>query len=123
MPNDKLCALKLSALALGAAVGALSFGAPAYAQAPGASQLSVPPIAFNERTLANGLKVISIRDTTTPNVAVSVWYDVGSKHDPEGRSGFSHLFEHILSRKTRNMPYNMINKLTEDVVGVRNASN
>ncbi len=52
----------------------------------------------------------------------SLWYEVGSKHDPEGRSGFAHLFEHILSRKTENMPYNMINRLTEDVGGVRNAS-
>jgi hypothetical protein len=81
-----------------------------------------PPIAFTERTLPNGLRVIAIRDTTTPSVSVQVWYDVGSKHDPDGRSGFAHLFEHILSRKTRNMPYNMINRLTENVGGVRNAS-
>ena len=52
-----------------------------------------------------------------------MWYEVGSKHDPQGRSGFSHLFEHILSRKTENMPYNMVNRLTEDVGGTRNASN
>jgi len=82
----------------------------------------VPPIAFTERTLANGLKVIAIRDTSTPNVTTQIWYDVGSKHDPEGRSGFAHLFEHILSRKTVNMPYNAINQLTEDVGGQRNAS-
>ena len=82
----------------------------------------VPPVAFTERTLANGLKVIAIRDTSTPNVTTQVWYDVGSKHDPQGRSGFAHLFEHILSRKTVNMPYNTINQLTEDVGGQRNAS-
>jgi zinc protease len=93
----------------------------ALAQKPPA-RIVVPPIAFTERTLANGLKVIAIRDTTTPNVTVQAWYDVGSKHDPDGRSGFAHLFEHILSRKTRNMPYNMINRLTENVGGVRNAS-
>jgi zinc protease len=52
-----------------------------------------------------------------------MWYDIGSKLDPEGRSGFAHLFEHILSRKTVNMPYNMINALTADVGGTRNASN
>jgi zinc protease len=94
--------------------------APASPAAPAA--IVVPPIAFTERTLANGLKVIAIRDTTTPNVTTQVWYDVGSKHDPEGRSGFAHLFEHILSRKTVNMPYNAINQLTEDVGGQRNAS-
>ena len=52
----------------------------------------------------------------------SMWYDVGSKHDPDGRSGFAHLFEHILSRKTVNMPYNAINKMVDDVGGTRNAS-
>ncbi|AQR75755.1 peptidase M16 [Sphingomonas sp. LM7] len=93
------------------------------AQTPAAPRsIAVPPIAFTERTLPNGLRVIAIRDTATPSVSVQVWYDVGSKHDPDGRSGFAHLFEHILSRKTRNMPYNMINRLTENVGGVRNAS-
>lgn len=82
----------------------------------------MPPIAYKMRRLANGLTVYTLRDTTTPNVQTSVWYDVGSKHDPDGRSGFAHLFEHILSRKTVNMPYNMINKLAEDVGGSRNAS-
>ena len=107
------------------ASSALMLAAPASAQGSAtaaAGQLSVPPIDFTQRRLANGLTIISMRDTTTPNVAVSLWYDVGSKHDPQGRSGFAHLFEHILSRKTVNMPYNMINKLTEDVGGVRNAS-
>jgi zinc protease len=84
--------------------------------------MKVPPIAFTERKLKNGLRVIAIRDTTTPNVMVSMWYDVGSKNDPEGRSGFAHLFEHILSRKTVNMPYNAINKMVDDVGGSRNAS-
>ncbi|HEY5721990.1 MAG TPA: pitrilysin family protein, partial [Allosphingosinicella sp.] len=104
---------------------ALGVAVPASAQGTGAApagRLSVPPLEYKQRKLANGLTIISMRDTTTPNVAVSLWYDVGSKHDPEGRSGFAHLFEHILSRKTVNMPYNMINKLTEDVGGVRNAS-
>jgi zinc protease len=96
--------------------------APAAPAAARAERLTVPPLAYKMRQLGNGLKIISLRDTTTPNVAVSVWYEVGSKHDPEGRSGFAHLFEHILSRKTRNMPFNMIVGLTEDVGGIRNAS-
>ncbi|MES2441745.1 MAG: pitrilysin family protein [Pseudomonadota bacterium] len=108
---------------LGAAFLLIGITLPGSAQAQAApARIVVPPIDFTERTLANGLKVIAIRDTGTPNVTVQVWYDVGSKHDPEGRSGFAHLFEHILSRKTRNMPYNMINRLTENVGGVRNAS-
>jgi zinc protease len=114
-----LAALMVSSAAI-AAVPATA--QPKAAAAAASGQLSVPPLDFRQRKLANGLTIISMRDTSTPNVAVSLWYDVGSKHDPQGRSGFAHLFEHILSRKTVNMPYNMINKLTEDVGGVRNAS-
>ncbi|TFI60045.1 insulinase family protein [Sphingomonas parva] len=117
-------AIKAALLAM-AATAIVGGGQPAAAQAGAASargKIEVPPLRFTERRLPNGLRVIALRDTTTPNVAVSVWYEVGSKHDPEGRSGFAHLFEHILSRKTRNMPYNMINRLTEDVGGARNAS-
>jgi len=112
-----------------AAMVAFSFGAPAQLQsradaanAVTAPALKAPPIAFTEWRLANGLRVIAIPDKSTASVMVSVWYGVGSKHDPEGRSGFAHLFEHVLSRKTENMPYNLINRLTEDVGGVRNAS-
>ena len=111
--------IKAALLAVTAAAG---MAAPADAQPAGASRIEVPPLQFRERRLANGLRVISMRDTNTANVSVSVWYEVGSKHDPDGRSGFAHLFEHILSRKTRNMPYNMINRLVEDVGGERNAS-
>lgn len=118
-------ATKAALLAAGAAAALTGSGA-ALSAAPGArpaaSRIEVPPLQFKERRLANGLRVISMRDTGTANVSVSVWYEVGSKHDPEGRSGFAHLFEHILSRKTRNMPYNMINRLVEDVGGERNAS-
>lgn len=85
--------------------------------------LSAPEIEFTEWTLDNGLRVIAIEDDSTAMVMTSLWYEVGSKLDPEGRSGFAHLFEHILSRKTRNMPYNMITDLTADVGGTRNASN
>ncbi|HEY0150031.1 MAG TPA: pitrilysin family protein [Allosphingosinicella sp.] len=116
------------ALLLAAGAGALVAGVATAAQAQGpakataSAKVEVPPLQFKERRLANGLRVISLRDTNTPNVAVSVWYEVGSKHDPAGRSGFAHLFEHILSRKTRNMPFNAIVGLVEDVGGSRNAS-
>ncbi|HYJ83551.1 MAG TPA: pitrilysin family protein [Allosphingosinicella sp.] len=117
----RFVAMKAALLAVTAAAGLAGAGGPGRA-APAASAIEVPPLQYKERRLANGLRVISMRDTSTANVSVSVWYEVGSKHDPEGRSGFAHLFEHILSRKTRNMPYNMINRLVEDVGGERNAS-
>ncbi|GAA4022039.1 pitrilysin family protein [Sphingomonas swuensis] len=107
-----------------ALLGALMTSAIAMptAAAAQATKLGAPTIPFTERKLANGLRVIAIRDTSTPDVTVSMWYEVGSKHDPEGRSGFAHLFEHILSRKTVNMPYNTINKMVDDIGGTRNAS-
>jgi len=89
--------------------------APAEAQA-------IAPIAYQSRTLANGLRVYSIRDTTGSNVSVQIWYDVGSKDDPRGRSGFAHLFEHMMFKSTRNLVPEQLDRLTEDVGGYNNAS-
>ena len=101
---------------------ALATAAPAPLLAQDTASLSAPQIEFTEWTLDNGLRVIAIPDDSTGQVTTSLWYEVGSKHDPEGRSGFAHLFEHILSRKTENMFYNQIYGLTADVGGTRNAS-
>lgn len=114
-----------SRLLAAAALLILPLAAPLHAKeaAPAAAPaVKAPKIEYTQWQLKNGLTVIAIPDPATANVLVSMWYGVGGKHDPEGRSGFAHLFEHILSRKTVNMPYNMINRLTEDVGGVRNAS-
>ena len=100
---------------------------PAYAQqrpapAAPAAAATVPPIAYTERTLANGLRVYAIRDTASANVSVQVWYDVGSKDDPAGRSGFAHMFEHLMFKATRNLVPEQLDRLTEDVGGYNNAS-
>ncbi len=89
---------------------------------PEMKTLKVAPLNFVERTLANGLKVYALRDPNTANVSVQVWYDVGSKDDPVGRSGFAHLFEHIMFKATRNLPAETFDRLTEDVGGFNNAS-
>jgi len=83
---------------------------------------TIPPVNTKHRVLPNGLEVYSIQDHSTPTVAIHVWYRVGSKHDPEGRSGFAHLFEHIMFKSTRNMPAEMMDRLTEDVGGFNNAT-
>ncbi|MEP2736668.1 MAG: pitrilysin family protein [Erythrobacter sp.] len=111
----------VGAIALIAAVPALADDHAANASA--APVITAPEIEFTQWTLDNGLRVIAIPDNSTGTVMTSMWYEIGSKLDPEGRSGFAHLFEHILSRKTANMPYNMIYGLTADVGGTRNASN
>ena len=84
--------------------------------------LSIPPIAYQQRTLANGLQVIAIEDHTSPTVAVQVWYHVGSKDDPSGRSGFAHLFEHLMFKATKHLKAEQFDRLTEDVGGHNNAS-
>jgi zinc protease len=86
------------------------------------AQIKMPRIDFRERTLANGLRIVSAVDRSSPTVAIHVWYHVGSKDDPAGRSGFAHLFEHIMFKSTRNMKSEMMDRLTEDVGGFNNAS-
>jgi zinc protease len=81
----------------------------------------VPPIQFQQRVLPNGLRVITSLDRTTPNVTVQVWYGVGAKDDPTDRSGFAHMFEHMMFKATRDMPPEFMDRLTEDVGGMNNA--
>ena len=61
-----------------------------------AAQPSVPKIDFTKHTLANGLRVILAPDHTAPVVAISVTYDTGSRNERPGRTGFAHLFEHMM---------------------------
>ncbi len=56
-----------------------------------------------ERTLANGLRVIVSEDHSVPNVTVNLWVNVGSRHEVEGRTGFAHLFEHLMFQGSRNV--------------------
>ena len=124
--GPKLSALSARSLLLAAAAASLPGQAAAQAPAPAPAApatIAVPPIGFTTRTLANGLKVYALRDTGTANVTVQMWYDVGSKDDPAGRSGFAHLFEHILSRVTRNIAPGDLSRLVEEEAGgTRNAS-
>ncbi|MBS0502277.1 MAG: insulinase family protein [Proteobacteria bacterium] len=61
-------------------------------------------IPYDQFTLANGLRVIVSTDRKAPIVAVSVWYDVGSKMEPKGKTGFAHLFEHLMFNGSENAP-------------------
>lgn len=85
------------------------------------AQVATPRINFQQKTLPNGLRVLSAVDHSSPTVAIQVWYHVGSKDDPAGRSGFAHLFEHIMFKATKNMKSEMMDRLTEDVGGFNNA--
>ena len=85
-------------------------------------QVKIAPLNIKERTLPNGLRIVSLQDNSSPTVAIHVWYNVGSKDDPEGRSGFAHMFEHMMFKSTKNMPNEKMDRLTEDVGGFNNAS-
>jgi zinc protease len=98
-----------------------AIAALALALATRGEEVVVAPLKFQERTLENGLRVISLEDRTAPVVAIQVWYRVGSKDDPSGRSGFAHLFEHMLFKSTKRMPSEFMDRLTEDVGGENNA--
>lgn len=81
----------------------------------------IPPLNYKEKTLANGLHLLWLEDHSAPNTAIQVWYRVGSKDDPNGRSGFAHLFEHIMFKSTKRMPSEFFDRMTEDVGGENNA--
>jgi len=64
----------------------------------------VPHTSIEQFTLDNGLRVVFNQDESVPVVSVSVYYDVGSRNEPEGRTGFAHLFEHMMFQGSENVP-------------------
>ena len=106
--------------AVGGALLVVATMAQAAAPAPEAL-LRIPTIAYSERRLANGLQVIAVPSAASPTVSVQVWYHVGAKDDPAGRSGFAHLFEHLMFKSTRHLANEQYDRLTEDVGGTNNA--
>ena len=71
--------------------------------------------------LANGLVVLTHESHKSPTVTIQVWYKVGAKDDPMGKSGFAHLFEHLMFKRSRNLADEQLDRLTEDVGGENNA--
>src|SRR5688572_5368218 len=97
--------------------------APSLAQRqPPAKQNSAINIPFEKYTLPNGLTVILAPNQATPTIAVDVWYHVGSKNERPGRTGFAHLFEHVMFTGSGNVPYGLHDRLTEGVGGNNNGS-
>ena len=93
--------------------------APALAQNSSADSIKIP---FETYKLPNGLTVILSVDHTVPTVAVNVWYHVGSKNETPGRTGFAHLFEHVMFTGSGHVPYGLHDKFTEGVGGSNNGS-
>ena len=113
----------LAALAVALATPAL-VTTPAHAQtaAPSADAQAIAPleqlveqvaIPYEEFELENGLTVIVHEDRKAPIVGVAVWYNVGSKDEPEGQTGFAHLFEHLMFNGSENAPNDYFQYLQE----------
>ena len=99
---------------------ALAAAAPLAAQSRNTtSGVNIP---FERMTLPNGLEVILSPDHTVPQVAVNVWYHVGSKNEVPGRTGFAHMFEHVMFTGSGHVPYGLHDRLTEGVGGSNNGS-
>ncbi|HEY3280793.1 MAG TPA: pitrilysin family protein [Armatimonadota bacterium] len=92
---------------------------PAAAKA--APRLVLKKVRFEDYRLRNGLRVLLSEDPSAPMVAIAVGYHVGGKDDPPGRSGFAHLFEHLMFKGTANLPPESMDRFTEDVGGANNA--
>ncbi len=106
--NSKLTKLALTSALTSAIVQMSLFAIPAYAAQDKpvslselVKQVNIPSQQF---TLKNGLRVIVHTDRKAPVVAVSIWYDIGSKHEPKGKTGFAHLFEHLMFNGSENAP-------------------
>ena len=114
----KLAAVSLSALALAACASTQS-GPVASADAspeevaaaaatgepaPVSELIESVSIPYEEFKLDNGLTVLVHEDRKAPVVGVSIWYKVGSKHEPDGKTGFAHLFEHLMFNGSENAP-------------------
>src|SRR5258708_16282118 len=79
-------------------------------------------VGYTEFNLPNGLHVILLEDNRVPVVTVNVWYHVGSAREKPGRTGFAHLFEHLMFMGSAHAKYGDFDQLLESAGGTNNAS-
>jgi predicted Zn-dependent peptidase len=106
-----------------AVAGALALAVPAAAgqSAPAAAKAGLQvPVEYYK--LPNGLKVVLSRDTTTPTAVVAVYYNIGFRNEPKERTGFAHLFEHMMFQGSKNLGKMEFIKLVESNGGLLNGS-
>jgi zinc protease len=104
---------------------AIACGSSAHGQAPAAPAAAKPialRVPYTEFTLGNGLHVILHRDASVPVVSVNVWYHVGSGSEKPGRTGFAHLFEHLMFEGSKNVPEGSFDNWLEGAGGNNNGS-
>ena len=90
--------------------------------AAGVTAQNVPPLRYEKYTLPNGLQVILHQDKSVPLVTVNTWYLVGSGDELPGRTGFAHLFEHVMFMGSQNVPVNMFDVWLESAGASNNGT-
>jgi zinc protease len=105
-----------------ACVGILAAVVLWAASLPLSAAVRPPKLSYELATLPNGLTVVLLEDHSTPIVHVQVWYHVGSKDERTGRTGFAHLFEHLMFDGSRNVQPGDHTSLVSRVGGMANAS-
>jgi zinc protease len=85
--------------------------AKAHAATATSAKIAIPDIPYTKFVLANGLTVLVHEDHKAPIVAVNTWYHVGSKNEKLGKTGFAHLFEHLMFSGSENFNYTYINAM------------
>jgi zinc protease len=98
------------------------FAVPLGAQTPAPQAPAPLQVPYRQFKLANGLNVILHRDTSIPVVAVNIWYYVGSANEKPGRTGFAHLFEHLMFEGSKHVPEGQFDILLEGAGGDNNGS-
>jgi zinc protease len=111
MPRDLIAAAAVAAALLGSPGG--------VAAQEHAMEISIPYRSF---TLDNGLRVLVHEDHSVPVVAVNLWYHVGSANERPGRTGFAHLFEHLMFEGSAHVPEGQFDELLEGVGAINNGS-
>jgi len=106
--------LRLGLLTVGCALAALS-------AAPLLAAVRPPKLQYETTVLPNGLRVILSEDHSTPIVHVSLWYHVGSKNEKAGRTGFAHLFEHMMFKGSKNVEPEAHTSIIASIGGRSNA--
>ena len=112
--------MRMKKIFVGLLVAAWAFTVPAIAQKNGDK---LPPINVKEYKLKNGLRVLLHEDKSTPIVSVGVWYHVGSKNEVEGRTGFAHLFEHMMFQGSKNYNADYFTPLQEVGASINGTTN
>jgi len=121
MRDRRRTVVSLIALVLAATASAVAQRAAAPSATASTAGGALPEMAYTRFTLPNGMRVVLHEDHSTPVVAVNVWYHVGSMNESPGRTGFAHLFEHMMFQGFEGYPYGL--GATMDELGaVRNGT-